>query len=86
VARLEAAVAANPGFAGGHLYLAKARLDAGDLAGAEAAAREGLARGPEAQVRPLGHYVLADVYTRMGRERDAARQVALGRRLERGGD
>jgi hypothetical protein len=29
--------------------------------------------------------VLADIYTRMGRERDAARHVALGRRIEQGG-
>ena len=38
-----------------------------------------------ADVRPLGHYVLADVYTRRGREREAARHVAIAQRLERGG-
>lgn len=78
------AVDVNPSFGSGYLYLAKALLDAGQLPAAEAAALKGLASNPDAQVRPLGHYVLADVYTRMGRERDAARQVALGRRLERG--
>src|SRR5439155_530815 len=31
---------------------------------------------------PLGHYVLADVYSRQGRERDAQREAAAGRRLE----
>ena len=86
VDHFRAAVAENSGFAPGYLYLAKALLDTGDLNGSEAAALKGLASNPEPQVRPLGHYVLADVYTRMGRERDAARQVALGRRLERGGD
>jgi choline-sulfatase len=80
-----AAVEANPSFGGGYLYLAKALLDTGDLADAEAAALTGLKSDAAADVRPLGHYVLADVYTRTGRERDAARHAALGQRLERGG-
>jgi arylsulfatase A-like enzyme/predicted Zn-dependent protease len=85
VAHFRAAVDANPSFGSGYLYLAKALLDAGELQDSEAAALKGLASNPEPQVKPLGHYVLADVYTRMGRERDAARHVAMGRRLERGG-
>ena len=76
----------SPSFGSGYLYLAKALLDTGDLTGAEAAALKGLASEAAPDVRPLGHYVLADVYSRLGRERDAARQVAIGRRLERGGD
>jgi len=80
-----AAVDANPSFGAGYLYLAKALLDNGDLRGAETAALKGLSSDAAQDVRPLGHYVLADVYTRTGRERDAARQVAMGRRLERGG-
>jgi arylsulfatase A-like enzyme/lipopolysaccharide biosynthesis regulator YciM len=79
------AVAANPQFGTGYLYLAKALLDAGDLAASEEAARKGMASNPDRAVAPLGHYVLADVYTRMGREREAAEQLAAGRRLERGG-
>jgi choline-sulfatase len=80
-----AAVEANASFGAGYLYLAKALLDSGDLRAAEAAAVKGLASDAASNVRPLGHYVLADIYTRTGRERDAARQVAMGRRLERGG-
>ena len=76
------AVAANPEFGTGYLYLAKARLDAGDLDGAETAARQGIARRPDADIAPLGHYVLADVYSRRGRPQDAAREAAEGRRLE----
>jgi tetratricopeptide (TPR) repeat protein len=82
--RFAEAVRSNPGFGTGHLYLAKAQLDRGDLAAALASARLGLDRAPEAGTAPLGHYVLADVYTRMGRPRDAARAVAEARRLERG--
>jgi len=61
-------------------------LDAGDLKASEQAALRGLASNPDSDIRPLGHFVLADVYTRMGRRRDAAREVALGRRLERGSE
>jgi len=86
VDHFRAAVEANPSFASGYLYLAKGLLDAGDLKAAEAAALKGLAADPDPEMRPLGHYVLADVYTRTGREREAAKQVALGRRLERGGE
>jgi arylsulfatase A-like enzyme/tetratricopeptide (TPR) repeat protein len=74
-----------PEFGTGHLYLAKALLDAGDLSGAERWARKGLASKPDPKIAPLGHYVLADVYNRQGRTADAAREVAAARRLEAGG-
>jgi choline-sulfatase len=79
-ARFRESVASNPQFAQGHLYLAKALLDAGDLDGAQEAARKGLALKPESKIRPLGHYVLADVYNRLGRADDAERQLELARR------
>ena len=59
-------MAADPAFATGSLYLAKALFDAGDLQGAAEAARRGLAGNPEARTAALGHYVLADVYTQPG--------------------
>lgn len=77
-----AAVANNPDFGTGFLYLAKALADAGDAAGAEQAAKRGLAAHPDASIAPLGHYVLADIYSRQGRQAEAARHVAEGRRLE----
>jgi arylsulfatase A-like enzyme/cytochrome c-type biogenesis protein CcmH/NrfG len=78
----EEAVAANPEFGTGYLYLAKARLDIGDLDGAETAAAKGLALKPDRDMAPLGHYVLADLYSRRGRSQDAAREAAEGRREE----
>jgi arylsulfatase A-like enzyme/cytochrome c-type biogenesis protein CcmH/NrfG len=75
----------QPQFGTGHLYLAKALLDRGDLAGAERAARRGLELVPEPGTAPLGHYVLADVYSRLGRPAEAAREAAAGRRLQRAG-
>lgn len=84
IARLRASVAAKPDFAEGYLYLAKALLDAGDLAASADAAKKGLTLKPERSIAPLGHYVLADVYSRQGRENEAAREVALAQQLERG--
>jgi arylsulfatase A-like enzyme/lipopolysaccharide biosynthesis regulator YciM len=85
IGRFRDTVLASPEFAIGHLYLAKAYLDAGQLKDAEASARRGLSASPEKKVAPLGHYVLADVYTRAGRPRDAARELAAAHKLESGG-
>jgi tetratricopeptide (TPR) repeat protein len=74
----------QPAFGTGQLYLAKALLDSGDLAGAEEWAKKGLAANPEARIAPLGHYVLADVFNRLGRESEARREVAAAERLQRG--
>jgi len=78
-----AAVEKKPDFGTGYLYLAKAALDAGDLKEAEQAAVRGLASAPDPAMAPLGHYVLADVYSRLGRDAEAQRQVAAGQRAER---
>jgi choline-sulfatase len=77
------ALASNPGFGEGLVYLAKALLEAGDLKGAREAALKGLESDPGPRAAPLGHYVLADVYTRLGRPKDAARESAAARKLER---
>ncbi len=82
VRHFQRAVEANPEFGTGYLYLAKARLDLDDLAGAEAAAIKGMTLKLDAEIAPLGHYVLADVYSRRGRTQDAEREAATGRRLE----
>jgi arylsulfatase A-like enzyme/Tfp pilus assembly protein PilF len=79
------AVEIQPDFGTGQLYLAKALLDAGDLPAAEQWARKGLASHPDPRMAPLGHFVLADVYNRQGREKDAAREAAAARRLQSGG-
>jgi arylsulfatase A-like enzyme/Flp pilus assembly protein TadD len=79
------AVALSPDFAVGRLYLAKALLDLGDLAGAEREARAGLAGRPDPKLAPLGHYVLADVYNRAGRFAEARAQQAAAERLARTG-
>jgi choline-sulfatase len=86
VTHFRAAVEKNPGFGTGFLYLAKALLDVDDLAAAEQAAKKGLDSKPDAGMVPLGHFVLADVYSRLGREADAARQIAAGKRAQHPAD
>ena len=82
LARYREAVTSNPAFGTGFLYLAQALVEAGDLAGAEEAARKGLELNPDPKIAPLGHYVLADIYNRQGRAGDAQRQVGFARRME----
>lgn len=82
VTELRRTVEIQPAFGTGHLYLAKALLDAGDLEAAARAAETGLANDPEPAIAPLGHFVLADVYSRQGRTAEAERAAATGRRLQ----
>ena len=37
---------------------------------------------PEPSMAPMGHFILADVFNRMGRTQDAEREVAIARRLQ----
>src|SRR6185437_1254013 len=77
------AIESNPGFAEGHLYLAKLYLDLGQrFDEALALARKGIELGPDADYAPLGHYVIADIYSRQGRRAEAEQEAARGRALE----
>ena len=80
---LKQSIVSNPRFAEGHFFLAKAYLDSGShLDEAARLALKGLDLAPRSEYAPLGHYVLADVYNREGRARDAAQELARGRALE----
>ena len=73
----------NPAFAEGYFYLAKLYLDQGrNFDEAIALAQRGLQIAPRSQYAPLGHYVLADIYSRMGRMADSRREADLGRGKE----
>jgi len=73
----------NPGFAEGHLFLAKAYLDAGQkLDEAVQLARKGIELEPRGEYAPLGHYVVADVFARQGRRVEAEQEAARGQALE----
>ena len=44
--------------------------------------RKAVALGPRKDLLPLAHFVLADLYNRVGRPQDAAREVSQGRAAE----
>ena len=78
------AIDANAEFAEGYFYLAKLLLDRGQrFDEAVTLARKGLEIGPRSEYAPLGHYVLADLYSRMGKPAEAAAELQRGRALER---
>jgi tetratricopeptide (TPR) repeat protein len=78
-----AAIEGNPGFVEGYFYLAKFYLDGGTrLDEAERLARTGLEKGPDSEYAALGHYVLADVYSRRRMFDESRREAALGRASE----
>ena len=77
------AIAADPEFGEGYFYLAKLLLDQHkNLDEAMSLARKGLDVAPRSPYAPLGHYVLADVYSRTGHPTEAAAEAARGRALE----
>jgi arylsulfatase A-like enzyme/Tfp pilus assembly protein PilF len=83
VAHLEEAIKYKKDFAKGYLFLAKAYLDLNkNLPEAIDFAKEGLTLEPESQYSPLGHYILADIYNRLGRTNEANREFQKGRSLE----
>ena len=78
------AIELNPRFAEGYFYLAKLYLDQGrNLDEAIALARRGLDVGPRSEYAPLGHYVLADIYSRRGMAAESQREASRGREKER---
>ena len=80
IATLKEALDQNPYFPEAKLFLAKAYLDAGiNFPEALDLARESLSLHLQPQLTPLAHFVLADLYNRLGRPQDASREVALGR-------
>lgn len=82
---LRQSIEGNPAFAEGHIFLAKAYVEERtNLDEAARLARKGLELSPDPAVAPLGHYILADIYNRQGRPREAAVEVARARAAERG--
>ena len=77
----ERSVEYNERFAIGHLFLAKYRLDHGELEEATRLAKKGIELKPEPSMAPLGHFILADIYNRQGRLKEAEAELTRARRL-----
>ena len=84
VQELQRAIDADKSFARAYLFLAKAHLDLNEnFAEAIRLAKKGLELDPEAESAPLGHYVLADIYDRLGRRAEYSAELEKGRALDR---
>jgi len=84
IQELKSCLQKNEEFAEAYAFLAKAYMDSGkDLHEAEQYAKKGLALRPGLKTAVLTHFVLADIYNRLGRGRDAERHVREATRLQR---
>jgi arylsulfatase A-like enzyme/Tfp pilus assembly protein PilF len=79
---LENCIQKQPDFGLAYLYLAKNEMDSGDLQRAKTLAEEGLEKTKEKEQLPLGHYILADIYNRLGQPQNALLQIQQARELQ----
>ncbi len=82
VEHFEKSIELNEKFAIGHLYLSKHYLEIGDLERSVELAKRGIELGPEPSMVPFGHYILADVYNRLGKLQEAERELAAAQGVE----
>ncbi len=77
------AIKHNKNFANGYLFLAKAYLDLGENHDeAMRLARKGLELAPQSEYAPLGHYILADIYNRLGQTDKYYEELRKARQLQ----
>ncbi len=82
-AQMRAILERDEGNARAYLLLARALLDRpGRLREAETAARQGLERAGENELKALGWFLLADVYSRQGKVGEREEAVRQGRRYQ----
>ncbi len=84
IQQFENCIEKNAEYAKAYIFLAKAYMDSGkDLNEAEKMAQQGLNLETDKQTTILGHFVLADIYNRMGKYEDAQRHAEKGRELQK---
>jgi arylsulfatase A-like enzyme/Flp pilus assembly protein TadD len=82
LAELDDCVKKASEFGACYFFLAREELDAGRLDPAADLAQRGLEAQPRSDTAPLGHFVLADVYSRRGQGQKAEEEAAKGKKLE----
>jgi len=84
IQEFESCIEKNAEYAKAHIFLAKAYMDSGkDLNKAEKLAQQGLSLETDKQTAILGHFVLADIYNRMGRYGDSQRHADKAKELQK---
>jgi len=83
IKEFESCIQKNEKFPDAYVFLAKANMDNGkDLIEAAELAEKGLSLNPEKNVAILGHFVLADIYNRLGRSAESRQHVERARQLQ----
>ena len=76
--QMRALIRDDPGGARPYLLLARVLLGRGQLQEVERLANEGLSRAKEPELKALGYFLLADVYSRQGRRAETQSAVQKG--------
>ncbi|MEO5761086.1 MAG: sulfatase-like hydrolase/transferase [Vicinamibacteria bacterium] len=79
---LRTSTAKAPDFGPSFFFLAREEMNAGRLEVARDLAERGLKVDNISEVAPLGHYVLADIYSRENKPKEAAAEAAKGKALQ----
>jgi tetratricopeptide (TPR) repeat protein len=74
----------NEEFGGAYVFLAKAYMDTGrNLNEATQLAEKGISLNPDLKTTVLAHFVLADIYNRLGKVNESRRHVETARELQK---
>ena len=84
IEELESCIEKNDKFPDAYVFLAKAYMDTGkDLNEAAQLAEEGISLSPDLKTTVLAHFVLADIYNRLGRYQESQQHVSKARELQK---
>jgi arylsulfatase A-like enzyme/Tfp pilus assembly protein PilF len=74
----------NEEYGGAYVFLAKAYMDTGmDLNEAARLAEKGISLTPDLKTTVLAHFVLADIYNRLGRYQESQQHVSKAKQLQK---
>lgn len=84
IPEFRSALEKNSEVASAYVFLAKACMDTGrDLNEAASQAQKGLSLKPDLKTAVFAHFVLADIYNRLGRYREAQEQANIAKDLQK---
>jgi arylsulfatase A-like enzyme/Tfp pilus assembly protein PilF len=84
IKEFQSCIEKNGKFGGAYVFLAKAYMDTGmDLNEAAQQAEKGISLNPDLKTTVLAHFVLADIYNRLGRYQESRQHVSKARELQK---
>lgn len=84
IKEFKSCVQKNEEYGSAYVFLAKAYMDAGmDLKEAAQLTEKGISLTPDLKTTVLAHFVLADIYNRLGRYRESQQHVSKAKQLQK---